>query len=105
MMMLELKGQNFNDILDSASDIVLVDFWATWCGHCRDIPEVLQEICENVSDDVLVCKVNVDAHEHLARYYNVRSVPTVLVFENGMPVKRFVGSEIRNELGEWLGAK
>lgn len=81
---------------------VLVDFWAQWCGPCKMLAPVIDEIAEEVSD-VKICKVDIDDQMALAKKYFVMSIPTIIVFKDGKPAKRHVGSLPKEEILEMLG--
>ena len=76
---------------------VLVDFYADWCGPCKMMSPVIDEIADENSN-VKVGKVNVDDNQELAMKYNIMSIPTIMVFENGVPKKTFVGVTDKNEI-------
>jgi thioredoxin 1 len=71
---------------------VLVDFWAEWCGPCRMVSPIVDEIAQEHSDRMKVLKINVDENPNTAREYGVMSIPTLLVFQGGEPAKRLVGA-------------
>lgn len=103
MAIKELKDQNFEKEIIGADKRVVVDFWAPWCGHCIKMQVVLGEVEKVLSgDDTQICGVNVDIHNNIAKRYNVKSIPTMLLFEDGIPVKRFVGSASKDEVLDWL---
>jgi thioredoxin 1 len=91
------------DVLNSATP-VLVDFWATWCGPCKMVAPVLEEIAGEKAGQLTVAKLDVDANPETARDFQVVSIPTMILFQNGQPVKRIVGAKgkaaLLRELGE-----
>ena len=80
------------DVINSDKP-VLVDFWATWCGPCRMVAPVLDEIAGEHKDKITVAKLDIDAHPGIARDYQVMSVPTMILFSGGQPVKTIVGAK------------
>jgi len=80
------------DVLQS-SEPVLVDFWATWCGPCRMVAPVLEEIATEKAGQLRVAKLDVDANPETARDFQVVSIPTMILFKDGQPVKRIVGAK------------
>lgn len=97
-----LTGATFKESV--ANGVTLVDFWAEWCGPCRMIAPVLDEIAADYAGKASVGKVNVDEESDLAAEFGVQSIPTLLVMKDGAEVKRFVGYTKKNELAEALDA-
>ncbi|WP_026421789.1 thioredoxin [Actinokineospora inagensis] len=95
-----------DDVLTSEKPVV-VDFWATWCGPCRMVSPVLDEIAGEYADKITVAKLDIDANPGTARDYQVLSIPTMIVFQGGRPVRTIVGAKpkamLLKELDEYLG--
>ena len=89
MSVLHLNAENFDDTISTGK--VLVDFWADWCGPCNMLTPVIEEIAQQVSGRAKVAKVDIEEESALAARYRVMSIPTVILFENGVEAKRFVG--------------
>lgn len=88
---LQLNEQTFD--AQTGGGIVLVDFWAPWCGPCRMQEPILQQFAEAADDDVTVAQVNVDENPHLAARFQVQSIPLLVVLHNGQEVQRVVGMQ------------
>mgnify|MGYP000642398945 CR=1 FL=1 len=102
MAELTLTGQNFEQEVLLAKEPVLVDFWATWCGPCRMLAPVIEEIANEYAGKVKVGKVNVDDERELALEYGVSSIPTVMVFQNGEIKATSVGYRPKEEIEQLL---
>ena len=89
---------NFEEKVLKAPTKVLVDFWASWCGPCKMLSPIVDEIAEEADGSFLVGKVNVDDNRDIALKYRVMSIPTVILFENGEEVKRSVGVVAKEDL-------
>jgi thioredoxin 1 len=106
---LTLTETSFDEQIGSATEPIIVDFWAEWCGPCKMIAPILGEIAAEQAGKLLVGKVNVDEHPGLAMRYDVMSIPTMIVFRDGQAVKRLVGARGKGammaELEEFLIAQ
>ena len=102
MAELTLTGQNFEQEVLLAKEPVLVDFWATWCGPCRMLAPVIEEIANEYAGKGKVGKVNVDDERELALEYGVSSIPTVMVFQNGEVKQTSVGYRPKEEIEQLL---
>lgn len=92
MAVIELTKQNFQSEVAESKEKVLIDFWASWCGPCRMVSPIVDEIAEKSPAGVKVCKVNVDEQPELAQQFQVMSIPTLLVMKDGKPVASSVGA-------------
>ena len=98
MEVLHLGKDNFKKEVEESSNIVLVDFWAPWCGPCKMAAPILEEFAKEMGDKVVVGKINVDEEPELAEKYGIMSIPTFIVFKNGSAVKSGVGVMQKEEL-------
>jgi len=90
-------NQNFDSLLQD-DKLVIVDFWATWCGPCRMLSPILDEVEGEMSDKITVVKVNVDDADEIAGRYRIMSIPTLLFFKGGQAVDKTVGAMPKNAL-------
>lgn len=102
MSVLKINEGNFEEEVLKSEKMVLVDFYADWCGPCRMMSPIIDEIAEELKESVKVGKINVDENQELAIKYDVMSIPTIIIFKNGMPVKTFLGVTDKNEILENL---
>jgi thioredoxin 1 len=90
---IEVSDASFSTEVLSSNKPVLVDFWATWCGPCKMVAPVLEEIASERGDQLTIAKLDVDANPVTARDFQVVSIPTMILFKDGQPVKRIVGAK------------
>ena len=98
---MKLNKENFDEILKSDKP-VLIDFWAEWCGPCRMVSPIIEELEREYDGSAVIGKVNVDEEAELALRYNVVSIPTVIIFKNGEQAEKIVGASSYDEYAEAL---
>ncbi len=92
-----ITAANFEEEVIRSDKPVLVDFWATWCGPCRMLAPVIEEISEE-RNDIKVCKIDVDEEPELAAEYGIQSIPTLIVFKDGKLVKKSIGVRPKDDI-------
>lgn len=97
---INLNSSNFNEEIMNTDKLVLIDFFATWCGPCKMLSPIISKIANEYSGSIKVCKVNVDENQDLALKYNVMSIPTLIFLKNGKVVKSSVGFCPKSELNK-----
>jgi len=90
-MLVELTDDNFKNEVTENKEVILVDFWAPWCGPCLILSPVIEEIAKEYQDKIKIGKLNVDKSEKIASEYNIMSIPTLIIFKDGKPVDQMVG--------------
>ena len=101
-MALELTDATFEALVLKSDKPVIVDFWAVWCGPCRMVGPIVQEIGDEYGDKILVGKLDVDHNPQVARQFGIRNIPTILFFKNGEVVDKQVGAVPKQKLVEKL---
>lgn len=96
-----LDNKNFKPVVRSGK--VLVDFWAPWCAPCKMVAPTLNEIAEEQKGNITIAKVNVDKQQALAQKYNIRNIPTMILFDNGKEVKRIMGVKPKKSILKEVG--
>ncbi len=95
---INLNEQSFNDAISKTDTPVLVDFWAPWCGPCKAIAPLLEELAKELDGKAQITKVNVDENSTIAAKYNIRAIPTLLIFKGGEQVEQIVGMVGKDDL-------
>ncbi len=94
--------QSFKSLITSHKGLILVDFWAAWCGPCKAIAPLLEEIDATMGDVVKIVKINIDENPETPTNYNIRSIPTLILFKNGEPIATQIGLVSKDALKEWI---
>ena len=103
-MALEITDANFAELVLKSDKPVLVDFWAEWCGPCRMVGPVVEELATEYAGKAVVGKVNVDNNSGISAQFGIRNIPTILFFKNGEVVEKHVGVAAKNVLADKLNA-
>ena len=101
-MALEFNDSNFEELVMKSDKPVLVDFWAEWCGPCRMVGPIVEELAGEYDGKAVIGKVNVDENQEVAAKFGIRNIPTLLVFKNGEIVDKQVGVASKNALAQKL---
>lgn len=99
--LINANKEEFKKIIESEEGIVLVDFWAEWCGPCRMLGPVLHDISEEI-DNITIVKVNVDDNSELSAEYGIRSIPSVIFIKNGVQIDKFIGFQNKDKIVEMI---
>lgn len=102
-MALQITDQNFSEYLNSEKPLV-VDFWATWCGPCRMVAPIIDELATEYEGKVNIGKCDVDENNQVPGQYGVRNIPTIIFVKNGEVVKKLVGAQSKNDLKKEIDA-
>lgn len=103
-MALEITNDNFEEVVLKSDKPVLVDFWAEWCGPCRIVGPIVDELHNEYEGKAVVGKVNVDSNAEISAKFGIRNIPTLLIFKNGEVVDKQVGTAPKELLAEKLDA-
>lgn len=103
-MAFEFTDANFKETVLDNKGVAVIDFWAEWCGPCRMIAPIIEELAHDYDGKVLVGKLNVDFNPEVSMHYNVRSIPTVLIIKDGQLVDKHVGTTTKQVLANKIEA-
>ena len=99
---IELNDENLEETLSSSSVPILVDYWAEWCGPCKMVAPVLEELAQELEGKLTIGTVDVDANRDSAAKQNVMSIPTLILFKDGQPVDQRIGALTKNQLQDFI---
>lgn len=101
----ELNKFNFSKFISNNDLPVVVDFWASWCGPCKMMAPVFEQAAQDLSARIILAKVNTESEQQLAGQYNIRSIPTLAMFNKGQEISRSAGAMDLNSLKQWVQAQ
>ena len=97
-----IKEDSFEDEVVNSPTPVLIDFWAEWCGPCKEIATILEEIAGEMKNKIKIIKINIDENPNIPNQYGVQSIPTLIIFKKGKVIATKVGATIKSELLTWI---
>ena len=102
MSTIEISDDTFEENVIKKGQPIIVDFWAEWCGPCKQIGPILEEISEEYSDKITIGKLDVDENPETPQKYGVRGIPTIMIFKDGRLIDQKVGSLPKSIINEWI---
>lgn len=105
MPVVEINDKNFDSEVVNAKEVVLVDFWAPWCGPCKTMGPVVDSLAETLGNRYKFCKINIDENRELAQRYNIMSIPTLMVFKDGKVCNVMTGAADSDAIVNMLGGR
>jgi thioredoxin 1 len=103
-MAIEINDKNYEELVEKSGKVVLIDFWAEWCGPCRMLTPIVEELHHEYGEKAIIGKVNVDDNPEITSKHGIRNIPTVLFFKNGEVADKVVGAVPKAKLAEKLDA-
>jgi len=101
-MVAQVSDKSFDTDVLKSKEPVLVDFWAEWCGPCRQVAPVLEEVAGELAGKIKIVKLNVDENPNIASKYGVQSIPTLMIFKNGEMASRQIGAAPKAKIVQWI---
>ncbi len=102
MNILNVNDNEFNEKVLSSDKLVLCDFWAEWCGPCKQISPILENLAKEFENEVTIAKINIDDNPDIPSKYNIMSIPSLLLFKNGELISTQVGLQEQTVLSDWV---
>ena len=99
---LEINNDNFNEEVNENKDTLIIDFWAEWCGPCKLLSPIIEELAKEFEGKIYFAKVNLDNNQDLAMKFSIRSIPTLLLFKKGQLKDTKVGLLSKSDLKDWI---
>ena len=102
MSVISINEKSFEQEVVNSKLPVLIDFWAEWCGPCKELAPILDEINDEIKNKIKMVKINIDENPNIPTQYGIQSIPTLIIFKKGEPIATKVGSAIKSELLSWI---